>query len=164
MLAASSSEPEDAQELRPTKARGYSILAALALVALVMGIGPSLGGELGQVAAGGLVTTGLLVLLAGLWQASRVWPRTRLLAWSWFWLLMLLVALSTVVLNLWLAVAPGGDLEAALGQRQTERLLTGSGLMMLMLVAAVGLMISGRWFIVGRWLGGRLDRSEPAHA
>src|SRR5712691_13473456 len=36
--------------------------------------------------------------------------------------------------------------------------------MMLMLVAAVALMISGRWFIVGRWLGGRLDRSEPAHA
>jgi membrane protease YdiL (CAAX protease family) len=157
-------EPRPASD--PRYRPGQLGLALAALVAFVA-VGLAVGGEVTNVAAAGLAVLPLIVLI-GLVQTADVWPRTRLLAWTWFWLLLVGLGLLTVGLTLGAVAADAGDAAANSGQlfdgEMGAVLALSSGLLLVALVVTCGLVATGAWLWVGRALGGRVRPGQTSDA
>jgi membrane protease YdiL (CAAX protease family) len=136
------------------------LVGFLALVVVVLVGGGLLGGEARQFAAIG-ATYAPFILLAGLLQLRRRAAWVDVVAWIGFWLLLAGVALVTLGL-VGAVLLP--DVGASVPPEARARLPPAAGALLLCLALAVALVASGRWLVVGCWLGARLDPSRPDHA
>jgi membrane protease YdiL (CAAX protease family) len=135
------------------------LFGALGLLALVVVAGFQLGGEGSQLAQQGALLAPLFGL-AALLQLGRARRGLALVAWGWFW--VLLVASSGLTLGI---VALATDYSGAepTAAQATAIPLTGATILVALWIA-VGLSFSGWWHCLGRRFGANLTRGDPAHA
>jgi hypothetical protein len=101
-------------------------------------------------------------LQVALLQAAR---RVRWLlvpAWGWFWLLLSAVGLANFGMAC-LGLFPTGDTDQEVIVAKAGHVAAAFGLVALVLLLAAVLVGSGQWFRLGRRLGRRLERGNPAH-
>jgi membrane protease YdiL (CAAX protease family) len=100
-----------------------------------------------------------LIVLAGLLQLRQLQP-ARVLSWIWFWLLVLVMAVTSLAM-IYLAIVPPGTTPSA--QQSTQIVGPALAIAAIVLVGIVLAATSG-WAALGRRLGAHLDRHDAAHA
>ncbi len=129
------------------RARLLILTVAAVLVAFVFGL--LAGGELGDAASAGIETVPLFVL-AALVQLARPWRTVRILAWAWFWLL--LVALAAFSMLITVAAL---DAEPLLPGERAVRVGLMAGAAVASLAVAATVAATPLWLSAGRALGAR---------
>jgi membrane protease YdiL (CAAX protease family) len=138
--------------------RWRSTLLLVGIIGLAIAAGVAIGGEGADFASVGALYAPLIVLAALLQFRDR--RAARVASWVWFWLLVLTASLLTFG-----AIAAAGLPAGALGTAAQSRQLAGPvGVILVILLLGVALTLTSSWAPIGRWLGARLDRSQPSHA
>jgi membrane protease YdiL (CAAX protease family) len=141
----------------PAAVRWPRALLLVVTLAIALGIGFGIGGEGGRFATTGSVYAPLILLAILLQFRDRT--AARVLSWLWFWCIVLATAVFAVGITALQLAPSAGTPTAAQG-----RLLLGPVLAVLLIVLVAMLVAATpAWAALGRWLGGRPDRRQPAH-
>jgi membrane protease YdiL (CAAX protease family) len=157
-------DPTELVVLAPTspsdkgpRGRWHLVLAALVTLLLAAG-GATLGGEFGRFVMAGALRLPFIALLL-LLQLARVWGNVflRAASWTWFWALLLTICLGSMMLP----TLPGAV--GAVGPQPGTLRPLGTGLLFVVVLAAIVLTGGGKWALVAHTWGAHVDARSRTH-